>query len=66
MTNTAPLSQAMERAELLAALAKQRRFLLQTVRGLDDEQASRRLPAGVLTQPAKSQALSWWTTCSLS
>jgi hypothetical protein len=56
----------MERAELLAALAKQRRFLLQTVRGLDDEQASRRLPAGVLTQPAKSQALSWWTTCSLS
>jgi hypothetical protein len=42
MTNTTPHVKDTERTELLAALARQRGFLRQTVRGLTDEQAAQR------------------------
>jgi GMP synthase-like glutamine amidotransferase len=40
MTNTTPYVKETERTELLAAFARQRGFLRQTVRGLTDEQAT--------------------------
>jgi uncharacterized damage-inducible protein DinB len=42
MTNITPPAGDNERTELLAALAKQRRFLAQTVHGVTDEQAAQR------------------------